>query len=189
LEAHISKEHLRHVYFGELYWADNFYEYETETVSIPTGEIVKQARKITSRDIMFGDKYRLDDEGKEVEETYYKKLEFQSERTLVEYLWETDSEVLKGFMEFFPSIRMGKQLELKIEPSLGKILDSNLRECYKCIQYKDENNFSNDFNYMRSDLLRRYMFENNLVLVYQVKQHSYDENREHTRQLNFYFLE
>jgi hypothetical protein len=105
------------------------------------------------------------------------------------YLWESDSEVLKGSGEYFPSIKMGKDLNLKTEPSMGKIFDNDLQECFNCIEFANENHFSNSMNYMRSDLLKQFMAENNLALLYQVKQHSYDENYEHNRILKFFILE
>lgn len=189
MEVHYPLERLRHVYFGELYWADNFYEYESETISIPTGDSFKVKRIINFNDIMRFGRYDLGDEGKEVEETHAEKLFFQSEATLSEYLWESEGKILKGHSEYYPSIKMGKELGLKAEPSNGKILDANLRDCYVCVEHKDKNFFSNEFNYMRSDLVRKYMSDNNLLLVYQVKQHSYDMDYQHNRSMMFYIIE
>jgi hypothetical protein len=84
---------------------------------------------------------------------------------------------------------MGKKLKLKADPKTGKILDNDLQEAYKCIHYEDDKFFKNTFNYMRSDLIKKYMEENNLALIYQVKQHSYDENLFHNRKLKFFIIE
>ena len=64
----------------------------------------------------------------------------------------------------------------------------DLTECFQCIHF-DENYFQNDFNYLKSDLVRRYMKENDLALLYQVKQHSYDADLKHNRALKFFILE
>jgi hypothetical protein len=188
-DVHFSADQLRNVYFGEMYWADNFLEQDLETIKIPTGVTVKRKKKISFMDTVYFEEYSEKDIGKEIEKIYPEKLHFLSEPTLSEYLWESNSKVFNGYSEQFPSIKMGKYLELKSDPSSGKILDTNLNECFSCIDYKDEDNFSNSFNYMRSDLVRKYMDENNLLLVYQVKQHSYDTNNDHNRGMKFYILE
>lgn len=188
LDLHISPDHLSNVYFGELYWADNMPEPSSETGSIPTGCNVKIKFKLDFQDTLNNDNYSYEDIGKEVEETHPERLHFESEPTLVEYLWESDSTILKGFREYYPSIKMGRSLGLRAEPRTGKILDSDLKECFHCIEFQDLY-FQNTFNYMRSDLLRKYMSDNNLSLLYQVKQHSYDMNSHHNRSMKFFLVE
>lgn len=185
---HSSIDRLRNVYFGELYWADNFYEYEDNSISIPTGLIKKSTRIIEFNDLRSGT-YSLDQVGENIKVSYPEKLTFEAENTLAEYLWESNSKILHGFSEYLPSIKMGKELGLRAEPSKGKILDSNFKESFQCVEHKDDNFFENTFNYMRTDLLRKYMHDNDLILLYQVKQHSYDKNNEHNRQMKFYILE
>ncbi|MDQ6764310.1 MAG: hypothetical protein M3015_17025, partial [Bacteroidota bacterium] len=190
LDVHISADHLRNVYFGELYWADSMSENEELSKSLlPTGNIVTIKTKISIEDTLHITGYRREDIGKEIEKIYPEKLHFESEPTLAYYLWESNSKILAGHGEYYPSIKMGKYLGIKADPSEGKILDANLKECFICIDHGDKNQPSNTFNYMRSDLLRKYMHDNNLVLIYQVKQHSYDENLKHNRQMKFYILE
>ena len=173
LDNHSSRDHLRKVYFGELYWADSIGERENNSVFIPTGEKILIKKRVQPPNIFQKPIYKQSDIN-EIEENYYEKINFQSQPTLAEFLWESDSLVLNGYSEYYPSIKMGKSLGLKADPISGKILDSDLKDCFNCIEFKDQF-FENKFSYMRSDLLRKYMHENNLALLYQIKQHSYDE--------------
>lgn len=184
-DLHSSKDHLSSAYFGELYWADNMPRSSLDEVLIPTGKMINIKRRIGREDIFVVNGSNIEDWGKLIEESRPEKLRFNSEPTLVEYLWESDSVFFKGYSEYYPSIKMGKYLNLKSDPSSGMILDSTLKECFQCIDLK-EKYFQNSFNYIRSDLLKKYMQENNLALLYQVKQHSYDENFLHNRSMKFF---
>ena len=188
LDNHFLPEKLYQTYFGELYWADNIGEYEDESVSIPTGNktIIKRYIQIYDlfRDNGVSDKHI----GEEIEEEVDERIPFQSAPTLVEYLWESNSEILKGYSEYYPSLKMGKSLSLKSDPLNGKILDSNLNECFQCIEF-EKDFFENKFNYMRSDLLKAYMNDNNYALLYQIKQHSYDKDYKHNRSMKYFILE
>lgn len=104
------------------------------------------------------------------------RIILDSEPSLSEYLWESDSGILKGFSEYFLSIKMGKYLELRSAPKTCQILDNQLDTAFYCVHFKDDSHFSNDFNYMRNDLLKKYMEDHDFSLVYQIKQHSYDES-------------
>jgi hypothetical protein len=188
-DFHISREHSRHSYFGELYWADTIQDNEKNNVYIPTGEKVKNKRKRTIHDIFRDEKLKRKDLGSEIDEISDAKILFSSEATLLDYLWESDSQLLKGFGEYFPSSKMGKYLNLKADCRTGRILDKDLKVAFKCIHYEDNSFFKNTFNYMRTDLIRKYMDENNLALLYQVKQHSYDEDLLHNRKLKFFVVE
>lgn len=183
----IPTDKLRHVYFGELYWADNIPEYELENISIPTGNLITKTKKVNYQDT-WNDDFSKEDIGKEIQKTHPEKIVFESEASVSEYLWESNSKILSGYSEYYPSIRMGKSLCLKAEPSKGKILDNEMNDCFHCVEFEDENHFSNSFNYMRTDLIKRYMSDNNLALVYQIKQHSYDMHREHSRLMKFYII-
>lgn len=188
-DIHVSREHLYNVYFGELYWADTNCTLEKNSIGIPNGKCIKKKRILGIYDIIRNDNFTEENVGDEIEENYMEHIWLNSESTLLDYLWESDSEILKGFGEFYPSVRMGKHLNLKADPKSGKILDENLNDAYKCIHYEDESFFKNTFNYMRTDLLKRYMEENNLALVYQIKQHSHDKNYLHNRKLKFFIIE
>lgn len=186
LDIHYSPDRLRNTYFGELYWADNIIEMPMESIRIPTGEKIVVKRKLNRYDFLEDNNY--DRVGKEIKEIHTERLSFDSESTLVEYLWESDSKVLGGYSEYYPSIKMGKSLVLKADPCKGKILDSDLKECYYCIKFK-EDLFENTFNYMRKDLLEKYMSDNNCALLFQVKQHSYDLDFQHNRTMKFFIIE
>ncbi|NBA88423.1 NACHT domain-containing protein [Emticicia sp. CRIBPO] len=187
-DNHFSPDHLYRKYFGELYWAVKEIErLETDKVLIPTGEYIDFKRIVTSRNL-FENGYRHKDIGKEVIEKQAIKMSFDSEPTLVEFSWESKSIVLSGSNEYYPSIKMGKTLGLKAEPEKGLILDSDLNKCFYCVGFKDAY-FENDFHYFRKDLLFKYMNDNNLALLYQVKQHSYDESGPHNRALKFIIVE
>lgn len=185
-DIHIPHSSLSKAYFGEFYWADNMVEYSDSSVSIPTGEAIIITRKLNIQDIFLSDNLNSQDIGKETNETHPKNFNFDSEPTLVEYLWESDNNVLKGNREYYPSINLGKELGLRPEPEKGKILDASLNECYHCIEYKDQR-FENTFNYIRTDLLKSYMDKNNLALLYQVKQHSYNTSN-HYRGLKLFIV-
>lgn len=189
LDVYISREHSRHSYFGELYWADSVSVAEENDVYIPTGEKKYYKRETTIHDVIISNSLKKEDIGEEIDEVSDATLSFKSEPTLLDYLWESDSNLIKGFGEYFPSVKMGKHLNLKADPVTGQILDNELKVAYKCISYENDIHFKNTFNYMRSDLLKKYMEENNLALVYQVKQHSYDENLLHNRKLKFFIVE
>jgi hypothetical protein len=188
VDNHHSPDHLSRTYFGELYWADNIAENNIGGISVPTGEKVVNKFIVDKRDVSVAGKYKRGDVGKEVEETVDERLYFDSEPTLAEYIWESESQTLKGFHAYYPSVRMGKCLGLKAEPSTSEILDSELKKCFLCIDYK-EGYFKNEFNYMRSDLLRKYMIENDLAILYQVKQHSYDEDHRQKRFMKYFIFE
>lgn len=188
-DIHVSRDHSRNSYFGELYWADTIPDSEKNDVYIPTGEKITYKRKRTIHDIFRDKQYKREEDDLEIEETSDKTISFNSEATLIDYLWESDSKLLNGFGEYFPSGKMGKYLGLKADCTTGKILDKELKEAYKCIHYEDKSYFKNTFNYMRSDLVKKYMADNNLALLYQVKQHSYDEDLLHNRKLKFFIVE
>lgn len=163
--------------------------YDKDVINIPTNDKISIRRKKTLEDIIIGKNYRREDSEEVIDEMRYKTIQFNSEPTLIDYLWESNSKLLTGFGEYFPSVRLGKYLNLKADSKSGKILDENLKLAFKCIHYEDDKFFKNTFNYMRSDLLKKYMTENNLALVYQVKQHSYDEDLLHNRKLKFFIIE
>ncbi|MFA6245324.1 MAG: ATP-binding protein [Mucilaginibacter sp.] len=180
------KDDIRHIYFGELYWlgiGDN----EAGFAHLPTNEIGKRKRKASPFEI-FSREIPNEKIKKVVEEEYIKTLNVDVQSSLCEYLWETDSEVFPAFSEYFPSIKMGKELHLSADPAGGRILDKELAPCFEVVKYTDQEYFSNDFNYMRSDLLKKYMENNNLTLVFQIKQHSYTEQMDHNRAMSFFLL-
>ena len=181
------KDDIRHIYFGELYWlgvTDNDDDYSAH---LPTGEIGKRKRRINPYDT-FSREIPVEKINTTIEEEYEKTLNVEVQSSLCEYLWETNSEVFPGFSEYFPSVKMGKKLKLKVDPAEGRILDEHLNPCFEVIKYENHEYFGNDFNYIRSDLLKKYMEENDLTLVLQIKQHSYTEAMNHNRSMQFFLL-
>lgn len=185
----VHNDHIRSTYFGEIYWGDSVFQNSKNYVQIPTGKTIDYEKNLSIQDIMVSNKeYKFEDIGKVVVESDKEYLSFEAEATLADFSWETDSGVLEGLHEKYPSIRMAKKLNLISEPSTGNILDKNLQSCYKCVDYKDGYN-SQSFNYMKKQLLKDYMVDNNFALLYQIKQHSYDKNFEHTRKLKFFIFD
>ena len=64
---------------------------------------------------------------------------------------------------------------MKADTSNLQLLDKNNILAYKSFEF-EENYFSQNFEYLRTDLLNEYMEMNDYLLVYQVKQHTYDRN-------------
>jgi hypothetical protein len=181
------KDDIRHIYFGELYWLGITDSDDDYTANLPTGEIGKRKRRVSPYDT-FSREIPVEKINTIIEEEYEKTLNVAVQSSLCEYLWETNSEVFPGFSEYFPSVKMGKSLKLKVDPATGRILDENLDPCFEVIKYENHEYFGNDFNYMRSDLLKKYMEENNLTLVLQIKQHSYTEAMNHNRSMQYFLL-
>jgi hypothetical protein len=141
-----SNNHLSNVYFGELYWADNIPEGIISNESIPT----------------------LNAQGK-IERRVY-----TIESTNTEYLWESDSDIFKTLSGNIPSSNLGKYLKLKADAENFQILDEAGSLAFKSNHFEDTDLIRQDLDYIRTDLLNKYMDENNLVLMYQIKQHTYD---------------
>ncbi|WP_417861397.1 hypothetical protein [Winogradskyella sediminis] len=184
-DIHISPNYLYDVYFGELYWADTIPKMKRNNVYIPTGKFTKSKRLLSQRDIL-ETKFKGMKAGEEVPCDLPEKISAFSEPTLMDFIWETNSETFKQFSEYIPSVNIGKNLGLKADCATGRILDSNLNEAYKCFDYDDQSFFSNNLNYLRTDLLEQYMEDKGLSLVYQVKQHSYSPDSPHYRKLKYF---
>jgi hypothetical protein len=90
LDNHSSRDHLRKVYFGELYWADSIGERENNSVFIPTGEKILIKKRAQPPNVFQKPVYKQADIN-EIEENHYEKIDFQSQPTLAEFLWESDS--------------------------------------------------------------------------------------------------
>lgn len=188
-EVSISNDHIRGTYFGELYWGDNVAQNSEPYVTIPTGRLTNIESILTPIDIFSrGEEYTIEDIGKTIRREEEEKIYFEAEATMAEFLWETNSNVIEGFSENYPSVKMGKELKLVADPLTGNILDRDLKQCYKSVIHKEGFN-SQSFNYVKKELLKEYMDNNNLALLFQIKQHSYDENYDHTRKLKFFIFD
>ena len=179
-----SPSYLYDVYFGELYWADSVPSIKKNYNSFPTGKLIKGKKYLTARDLI-QEKYKNYRVGNSINIDVSEKIGIETEPTLMDYRWESDSELFKTFGEFVPSSNLGKQLGLRPDCKTGNILDANLDIATKSVEYMSENFYSSHYNFLRTDLLNRYMEEKNLALIYQVKQFSYDKLSQ-SRKLKFF---
>lgn len=188
-EVTLSNDHIRGTYFGELYWGDNVAQNSEPYVTIPTGRLVNIESILRPVDVFSREEeYTIEDIGKTIHREEEEEVYFEAEATMTEFLWETNSNVIEGFSENYPSVKMGKELKLVADPLTGNILDRDLKQCYKSVVHKEGFN-SQSFNYFKKELLKEYMDNNNLALLFQIKQHSYDENYDHTRKLKFFIFD
>lgn len=141
-----ANAYLNHVYFGELYWADNIPDGETSGEAIPT----------------------LNDAGKIDRRVY------TIESTNTEYLWESNSNIFKTLSGNIPSPNIGKYLKLKADAENFQILDNGGNLAFKSCEFEEPDLIKQELDYFRTDLLKKYMDEKGLLLMYQIKQHTYD---------------
>ena len=167
---------LSKIYFGELYWADNIPVKKMEWHNLPLIEQEEEDYIVTFLDfINNSDIYNEDDIGKVIKRKQNKQIAFEYEPTITGYLWESDSKVIPTISSTIPTTNIGKQLSLKADVSNLQILDVNNTLAFKSYDYK-ENYYDQNFEYFRTDLLKEYMAKNDFLLVYQIKQHTYDRN-------------
>lgn len=180
---------LSKVYFGELYWSDSIPNLNKEKVSLPL-DVCKKVKKIVQHQDVLRGHFNKEDIGKEIiqEEPEYINLTIQ--QTLIDYLWESNSKIRKTLSKEIPSPNLARKLDLKVKSDTTEILDSDLVKCYE--QYSYEEDFkSQKFNYFKTELLERYLKQTNQLLIYQVKQFSYDnlQNSPHFRGMQFIISE
>lgn len=171
-----SKSSISKVYFGELYWADNIPTLILNHQDLPLDIEEETERMVSPFDIIHNpEKYKKEDLNKFMKITKKKRISFEYEPTQIEYLWESSSKVIPTVSSTIPNTNIGKQVNLRADTSNLQILDSNNVLAYKSFDF-EENYYSQNFEYFRTDLLSDYMKANNYLLVYQVKQHTYDRN-------------
>lgn len=167
---------LSNIYFGELYWADNIRINEMDWKNLPLIEEEDVDYIVKPLDfIYYPDLYQEDDVGKRIKRKRNKQISFEYEPTIIGYLWESDSKVIPTISSTIPSANIGKQLGLKADVANLQILDKNNTLAFKSFDFT-ENYYDQTFEYFRTDLLKEYMEHNNFLLVYQIKQHTYDRN-------------
>lgn len=170
------KSSLSKVYFGELYWADNIPTLILNHKDLPLDIDEESERMVTPLDIIHNpEKYNKGDINKLIKIIKKKRISFEYEPTQIDYLWESNSKIVPTVSSTIPNTNIGKKLELRADPSNLQILDKNNGLAHKSFSF-EENYYSQNFEYFRTDLLKEYMKENNYLLVYQVKQHTYDRN-------------
>jgi hypothetical protein len=167
-------ESLSNVYFGELYWADNIPDLKCESGSIPTELEEKVEYTLTMRDIISSYEYEGKSVGDTVTETVKSRVSFEIEPTNSEYMWESDSDIFKTLRGNIPSANLGKYLKLKADAVNFQVLDEETKLAFKSYEFEDPDLIKQELDYLRTDLLKKYMDDNGLVLMYQIKQHTYD---------------
>lgn len=171
-----SRSSLSKVYFGELYWADNIPVASINSKNIPLFEEEEIDYMVKPLDpIHYPDEYKYEEINKIVKRKQNKQIYFELEPTLIDYIWESNSKVILTVSSTIPNTNIGKKMELRADTSNLQILDNNNILAHKSFNF-EENYYAQNFEYFRTDLLTEYMKMNNYLLVYQVKQHTYDRN-------------
>ncbi|MCO6148946.1 ATP-binding protein [Flavobacterium sp. NRK1] len=171
-----SNSSLSKVYFGELYWADNIPPIVLNHSDLPTEEDVEIDHMVTPMDIFhYPEKYKEEDLNKFVKKIKKKRISFEYEPTLIDYLWESNSKIIPTISSTIPNINIGKQLDLRADVTRLQVLDNNNTLAHKSFEF-EENYYAQNFEYFRTDLLIEYIEKNGYLLVYQIKQHTYDRN-------------
>lgn len=171
-----SRSSLSKVYFGELYWADNIPALILNHKDLPLEDEEEIEHMITPYDIMrYPKKYKYEDVNKFIKITKKKRISFEFEPTQIDYSWESNSKIIPTISSTIPSTNIGIELGLRADTCNAQLLDKNNILATKSFEF-EENHYSQNFEYLRSDLLSEYMKKNDFLLVYQVKQHTYDRN-------------
>tara|TARA_R110000868_G_scaffold47341_2_gene155389 strand:- start:582 stop:4361 length:3780 start_codon:yes stop_codon:yes gene_type:complete len=177
-------------YFGELYWADSIPIIKKESHYLPFTTTKEIERTIDVMEVRESGNFNYEDVGKVVKETVHETCYFDYEPTIMDFLWESDSKQIPSLRCDIPASNIGKHLKLTVDSANTKILDSDLELCFK--EYLTEYGLnSENFHYFRTDLLEKYLEETNQVLMYQIKQHTYDQatdtHQEHFRGMQLVF--
>lgn len=171
-----SNNSIDNTYFGELYWADSIPEIKRNRESIvyykPNG---KDKSLIKNKLSEF--------EGEETKEIIKKGIELdpvqvqisiEVEPALVEYSWESNSKIYPSLRGNIPSPNIGKHLNLKADSKNFQILDENDKKAFVSVEFEEGEGLKQSSDYMRTDLLKKYLDDKGLVLMYQIKQHTFD---------------
>ncbi|MGJ8762293.1 MAG: hypothetical protein ACSHXA_17260 [Polaribacter sp.] len=164
---------LSNIYFGELFWADTIPKLKKENHCIKIKGTKEITRVVKPFEVRESGEFNFEDLGKEVTRTVSNTCCFEYEQATIDFLWKSDSEQIPTLRCEIPSPNIGKYLKLTVDSRNTKILDVNLKECYQV--YSNEDNLNSEkFSYFRTDLLEQYLVDTNQVLLYQIKQHTYD---------------
>ncbi|WP_321285797.1 hypothetical protein [uncultured Sunxiuqinia sp.] len=177
-DFHASGGNLSKTYFGELYWADSIPNLIFTSESIPTGKFADRDVRLLIHDVLGNSEFKDKKPGDIVKRRVPIKISINVSPTMMEYLWETDSNIYPGLSEFIPSPNIGKQRGFKSDPKNLRILDTKGEYVFIKEQYKPTEQISQELYYLRTDELSKYLDENDLFLLYQIKQHSYDRTSE-----------
>jgi len=165
---------LSKVYFGELYWADTIPTLTPNDKNLPTDDEITIDYRIKPLDpLHFPDKYKREDVGKIINKKVKNHIHFEYEPTIIEYLWESDSKAIPSVSTKVPNTNLGKEMKLKADTKNLQIIDQDSNLAHKTMEYC-EDFYSQNYEYLRSDLLLAYMEKNDYLLMYQIKQHTFD---------------
>lgn len=185
-----SSGSISNTYFGELYWADTIPSQNKDTHNFPIEGTIEIKRRISPFEVQESGEFNFEDIGKEITEIVSETCSFEYEQTLIDFLWETDSKEIPSLRCDIPAPNLGKNLSLTVDSSKTKILDSDLEICFQ-EYYAEYGLNSENFHYFRTDLLEKYLIETNQLLMYQLKQQTYDQAAndpsKHFRGMQFVF--
>lgn len=171
-------------YFGELYWADNVSSIDPSDEWLPLEETEEIEIPLSFQDTLMYDEYKEEKSGDIVKRVQPKQLLIRAEPATIDYFWESESEVFPTLNRHIPSPNIGRHLDLQAEPERFTFLNPQSQVATHYFEY-DDGLVDQDFTYLRSDLLNRYLKDKGLILMYQIKQHSYDNVRDSKIGSNF----
>lgn len=112
------------VYYGELYWADNIPTALLNHKDLPLESEEEVGHMITPFDIVhYPAKYKKEDINKVVQIQKKKRISFEFEQALTDYLWESNSKVIPSISSTIPNTNIGKQMGLRADTKNLQILD------------------------------------------------------------------
>jgi hypothetical protein len=169
---------ISHAYYGELYWADSIPDMKSNRESIPSTETHEIDHSVIDDKMSMLEKMHareMAEEGKG-KELVPIQIPITVEPAIVQYLWESDSEVYPSLSGNIPSPNIGKYLNLKSDSTNFQILDKNSERAFISVEYEEDEILKQESDYIRTDLLKKYLDDKGLVLMYQIKQHTFDRN-------------
>lgn len=173
-----SSGSISNTYFGELYWADSIPDMKIGRESIPSNltQEVKPSHIPEGLTLTRLERKLAVERAAKGKQIVPIQIPFDVEPAVVEYSWETDSEVYPSLRGNIPSPNIGKHLNLKSDSKNFHILDEKLERAFISIEYEVDSTINQESDYIRTDLLKKYLDDKGLVLMYQIKQHTFDRN-------------
>jgi len=166
---------INNTYLGELYWADSIPDMKSNIGLIPSTETHKIDTTFKSSGLMLDRIFEKKLANKE-KELVPIQVSLNITPAIVEYSWESDSEVYPSIRGNIPSPNIGKYLNLKADPTNFQIIDENGERAFVSVEYEEDEILKQESDYIRTDLLKKYLDDKGLVLMYQIKQHTFDRN-------------
>ncbi|NPD47053.1 hypothetical protein [Lentimicrobium sp. S6] len=165
-ELFVNPTTISKVYFGELYWADTIPDEYYSKESIKINKIIEPTISIKN---LLSNKRGF--EGRKTV-TEFKEIEFTP--SVIDILWESNSEVFPNINCQVPNPNIGKYLNLSPDTENFCLIDTDGELAYKMTKFQSGKLNDQKLNYLRTDLLKKYLDDNDLTILYQVKQHSFD---------------